>query len=122
MKKALCIGIDQYPNAPLHCCVNDARSINELLSFNQDKTPNFAVKCLLNEQATQKNIITGIRELFANQADVALLYFAGHGSMYHSGNYIIAVDYEKGNEGMSMSDILNIINSSPVTNKIIIFD
>ena len=122
MKKALCVGIDRYPNAPLHCCGNDAQSMYELLSFNQDRTPNFSVKCLFNEQATKKNIMTGIRELFSNQADVALLYFAGHGSMYNSGNYIVTVDYEQGNEGISMSDILNVINTAPVTNKIIIFD
>lgn len=34
MKKGLLIGINQYNNAPLNCCINDVKAINELLSKN----------------------------------------------------------------------------------------
>ena len=44
--KALIVGINSYPNANLSFCVNDAEEIKELLSKNEDGTPNFSVKML----------------------------------------------------------------------------
>ena len=42
MRKALVVGIDDYPNAPLTGCVNDAEKIAALLKTNGDGKPNFA--------------------------------------------------------------------------------
>lgn len=43
MRKALVVGIDQYPSCPLHGCCNDADSITNILSQNEDGSPNFDV-------------------------------------------------------------------------------
>lgn len=32
MRKALIVGINDYPNCPLFGCINDARSVAEILS------------------------------------------------------------------------------------------
>ena len=47
-RKALIIGIDDYPDIPLKCCCNDADAIKQLLSFHEDGSPNFSVKKLKN--------------------------------------------------------------------------
>ena len=47
MRKALCVGIDNYKSIPdLHGCVNDANSVKAVLERNGDGTLNFDVKLL----------------------------------------------------------------------------
>ena len=41
MRRALIVGIDDYPEVPLSGCVNDARKILSVLSRNEDGTPNY---------------------------------------------------------------------------------
>lgn len=43
MRKALVVGIDNYPNAQLKGCVNDAAVVAQLLRNNGDGSPNFGV-------------------------------------------------------------------------------
>ena len=43
-RKALVVGIDDYPGCPLNGCVNDAKEIKNLLETNGDGSPNFEVK------------------------------------------------------------------------------
>jgi hypothetical protein len=43
MKRALIIGIDDYPTAPLSGCVNDADAIANTIERNGDGSPNFSV-------------------------------------------------------------------------------
>lgn len=43
-RKALVVGIDDYPSCPLNGCVNDAEEIKNLLETNGDGSPNFEVK------------------------------------------------------------------------------
>ncbi|MBF4354509.1 caspase family protein, partial [Vibrio anguillarum] len=44
MKKALIIGINDYPNSPLGGCVNDANTLATVLESNGDGSPNFSVR------------------------------------------------------------------------------
>lgn len=45
MRKALCIGIDNYEHVPnLSGCVNDANAVGTALERNTDGTMNFGVK------------------------------------------------------------------------------
>ena len=46
MRRALVIGIDNYKDHELHGCVNDARSMAEVLECHGDGEPNFTVKLL----------------------------------------------------------------------------
>ena len=53
-KKALVVGIDEYPDNPLCGCVNDAKEVASLLERNADGTKNFDVLPLLNLKSRKK--------------------------------------------------------------------
>jgi hypothetical protein len=63
-----------------------------------------------------------VEELFKAQADIALFYFAGHGHIEATGGYLLATDSRRGDEGVSLSEVLTVANKSPARNKIIILD
>ena len=44
MRKALVVGIDEYPICALRGCVNDANAIASILERNGDGSPNFDVR------------------------------------------------------------------------------
>jgi len=121
MRKALLIGIDDYPNDPLDGCVNDAVAVENTIEKHGDGSPNFAVQRKDNI-ATSGELRTSIDELFAGDADVALLYFSGHGFFDSTGGYLVTPDHQKGDAGLSMDVILNIANNSKIKNKVIVFD
>jgi hypothetical protein len=121
MKKALVIGIDDYPTAPLRGCVNDAVAFGNTISTNGDGSPNFGVRLLTNVQ-TKAQLKAAVTELFQGPCDTALLYFSGHGLLNASGGYILAPDYRPNDEGLSMEQILVLLNASQARDKIIILD
>lgn len=127
MKKALVIGIDDYQTSPLSGCVNDAAAVSNMLEKNGDGSPNFDVKLLTSNEA---NIDCGvlsesIEQLFQGGADIALLYFAGHGLINEAGEgYVVAQDARKGAWGTSMSEILSLIQKAQarIKSSVIILD
>jgi hypothetical protein len=74
--KALCIGIDDYPERPLAGCVNDARTWGDAF-----QGLGASVRYLLNEQATYPGMRDAIRDHVrgATAGDVLILQYAGHG-------------------------------------------
>lgn len=118
MKKALVIGIDEYPKAELKGCANDASAVSELLRTNGDGSPNFEVVLKQNIK-TKAEAIELIEQLFSGNADAALLYFSGHGSEQ---GHLVFPDYIGKDFGILMSQILGYANSSKCKNKIIILD
>lgn len=122
MKKALIIGINNYPKSPLRGCINDAAGIASILEINGDGSPNFAVR-LETDVQTKSELKTMIVELFSGDADTFLLYFSGHGYLNEIGGYIVTPDHKKYDEGISMDEILILANNaSPKKDKIIILD
>lgn len=124
MKKALIIGINDYPSAPLGGCVNDANSLATILESNGDGSPNFGVRTITcpNTNITRPVLREAIEQLFAGNSDMALLYFSGHGYIKSTGGYLVTTDASKYDEGVSMDDVLVLANQSKARNKIIIFD
>lgn len=125
MRKALVIGLDNYGFARLNGCVNDANEIAKLLARNEDDSKNFDVKKLVDSERFDLKRATIRREidkLFSGDAEIALFYFSGHGTVTKTGGYIITPDYEPGDEGISMDFILDLANKSKVKNKFIILD
>jgi hypothetical protein len=120
MKKALIIGIDNYPDAELRGCVNDATAVTELLRTNGSGAPNFDVKQLLNT-GSRAELKREITNLFSDDTDVALLYFSGHGTA-EDGGYLVTPDYQDGDWGVPMSYILSSANKSKCKNKVIVLD
>lgn len=121
MKKALVIGINRYPSAPLHGCVRDAEEFSRLIETNSDGSANFNV--LLRKDLQRKHTFKAlITDLFSGRNETALLYFSGHGYMDKGGAYLLTPDHQRYDEGISMNDILSLANSSATPNKIIILD
>lgn len=121
MRKALIVGIDDYPNCPLFGCVNDAKEIGKLLEKNQDGSRNFDIKLLENTK-TKGELLEAIKSLFCEGTnEIALLYFSGHGTKERNGG-IVTPDYNGPDFGISMNDILSYANDSMSQNKVIILD
>lgn len=121
MRKALVVGINNYPSAPLKGCVNDATDFANLLERNGDHSLNFNV--LLKTNVLRKNeLMELIADLFSGRNETALLYFSGHGFINELGGYLVTPDHRKYDEGISMKDILTLANQSVARNKVIILD
>ena len=118
------MGIDDYPYAPLAGCVNDARSMQHLLRTHEDGSPNFDCRLLTapNERITKAFLREQIDELLKHEADVALLYFSGHGTENNLGGYLVTPDATRYDEGVPMADVLILANRSPVHEIVVILD
>lgn len=127
MRKALIVGIDYYTSAPaLYGCVNDAYSVKGVLERHSDGSINFGIKLLTASSATDQILRAKLREavkdLFADDSDVALFYFAGHGHIEATGGYLCSSDTQDGSDGVSLQDVVTWANQSKAKNKIIVLD
>lgn len=124
MKRALIVGIDHYPRAPLTGCIHDALAVGELLQRNEDGSPNFSCKLLLSSETriTTARLYEEIEILLENPADIALLYFAGHGTENLLDGYLVSQDARHYEEGVSFSRIIRQVNKSSCREVIAIVD
>jgi uncharacterized caspase-like protein len=112
MRRALLVGIDDYPSAPLAGCVNDAEAMERLLRRHDDGGVNFDTQLLTSDQerVTRARLREAIDELFADPAEAALLYFSGHGTENDLGGYLVTSDADLYDEGVSLTDVLALAN------------
>ncbi|EUD07282.1 caspase family protein [Providencia alcalifaciens] len=127
MRKALVVGIDYYTNvSPLHGCVNDSFAVKAMLDRHADGSVNFGMKHLTatgpNDLVGRDELRQAIDSLFADDGDISLFYFAGHGHIEATGGYLCSSDVKTGNDGVSLSEIMIMANQSKVKNRIIILD
>lgn len=128
MRKALVVGVDHYSNVTsLSGCVNDAKSVNAVLSRHGDGAVNFHVKMLVSTSSSttfeRRALRDSIQELFSGDGEVALLYFAGHGHVETVGGYLCASDCTSGDDGVAISDIVTWANGAAgIQNRIVILD
>ena len=120
MKKALIVGLNKYPGNELHWCDNDAIAIKNLIESNGDGSPNFDAIQIIDSCAKDE-LLRAIDKLFADNAEVALLYFSGHGSET-DGGYLVTTDYTPSSLGVKMEEVLELANESKCKNKVIILD
>lgn len=127
-RKALIVGIDHYDHiGSLTGCLNDAQSVQGVLERHADGTPNFAQPRVMLGMAPGNGVTRGelkeaVRQLFADEHDVVLFYFAGHGYLESTGGYLCASDCRTGDDGLPLSDIMQFANGSRARNKVIILD
>src|SRR5215813_7666970 len=105
MKKALVVGIDYYKSiSSLYGCVNDAHCVKTVLERNSDGTVNFAVRPLTcssgKEIITRKDLKDLVQELFQDDSEIALFYFAGHGHVEMAGGYLCTSECQSGDDGL----------------------
>jgi hypothetical protein len=77
LRRALCVGINTYPTAPLSGCVADAQEWAGTL-----RQLGFDVSLLLDEQATRDAILRALSELAQSgmEGDVLVFQYSGHGT------------------------------------------
>jgi hypothetical protein len=128
MRKALVVGIDYYGHvSQLSGCVNDAYTVRQVLATHSDGSVNFSQPKLIvgtspADIVERVELKEAVRELFGDDSDVALFYFAGHGYIETTGGYLCAGDCKTGDDGLPLTDIMAFANESPARNKIIILD
>lgn len=127
MRRALIVGINYYEHgSSLFGCVDDAHAVKAVLERHDGGSINF--DCLLltgtgpTDRVNRVPLKDNIKELFKAEAEIALFYFAGHGHIEATGGYLLATDSTRGDEGVSLSEILTLANQSKAANKIIILD
>lgn len=127
MRKALIVGIDHYAHiSGLFGCVNDAHEVKSVLEKHSDGSVNFHVMLLAatspKDAVTRADLKDRVGELFASDSDIALLYFAGHGHVEATGGYLCGSDCKRGDDGLSLGDVLTLANKSTARNKVIVLD
>lgn len=123
MRRALVIGIDDYPRAPLVGCRADAEAISALLLRNADGSPNFDVRCVTDTRSLSRTqLFNMIRESFQDPAEAALLFFAGHGAITNLGGYLLTPDVDTYTGGVPIADVLALVRRSPVGHKLVVLD
>jgi len=127
MRIALIVGINYYEHGGnLFGCVDDAHAVKAILERNDGGAVNFDCRLLTgtgpSARVDRSELKDRIEELFKADAKIALFYFAGHGHIETSGGYLLATDSKRGDEGVSLSEILTFANASPAKNKVIVLD
>jgi hypothetical protein len=91
-RRALCVGIDRYPTAPLFGCVHDAEAWADLLG---ERFGFESPVMLRNEEANREQILGQLRDLVtsAKSGDVLVFAYAGHGTELPD------LDSDEGDEG-----------------------
>ena len=127
MRKALVIGVDYYAQvSKLFGCVNDAHAVTAVLEKHGDGSVNFGVLMLTatddSNGISRAQLKERVRELFADDSEIALFYFAGHGYIETTGGYLCGSDSQTGDDGLSLADVLMLANQSKARNKVIVLD
>jgi hypothetical protein len=124
MRRALLVGVDHYPQSPLAGCVNDANRMQGLLRRHHDGSPNFDCRLMVSSetQITRAALRQAVEDLFAGDVDVALLFFSGHGTVNNLGGYLVTQDARRYDEGVAMTDVLTLANSSKAREAVIVLD
>ena len=125
MKRALLIGIDEYDRfGGLDGCVNDVNMLEPLLSRNDDDTPNFDCQKRTSTTGgvTRDELLGDIGALLGGGADVALLYFAGHGAGSGTDVALVTRDATPATPGIAFSQVLTKVAESSVREVVLILD
>jgi hypothetical protein len=128
MRRALCVGIDEYPGSPLTGCVNDATRMHELLSKHQDGAPNFDSKLLVApigggvDRVSRAVLRKHTQQLFQDAADVAFFFFAGHGTVNNLDGFLVTQDAKQYDEGVALQEVLTLANDSKVNEVVVMLD
>ena len=127
MRSALVVGVDYYDEYErLYGCESDARSVRTVLERDGNGDVNFDCKLLLGtgkaNRVDRHELKDHVEELFGSEVEIALFYFAGHGHLEATGGYLVATDSRRGDEGLSLGDVVALANESPAKNKVIVLD
>lgn len=119
---AVIIGAARYTHMPvLRYTDDDAYQIYAFLKSPEGGAlPDNQLQLLIDEDATHENILTAIRTTFlkADENDVVLFYFSGHGL---EGSFL-AIDYDGYNNKLEHTEITQLLKASRAKHKIVLAD
>ena len=100
MRRALCVGVDEYGADSLRGCVDDAERMCSVLARNQDGSPNFDCRSFVAPQGTggivtRSELRDSLDQLLCDYADIALLHFSGHGTVNNLDGYLVTQDAQR---------------------------
>jgi hypothetical protein len=124
-KRALLIGVDSYEYLPaLTGCVNDVLALHKLLSEHANGDGNFDCRAYSGHRDTvsRGTLLKGVDKLLEPGADVALLYFAGHGMPANQDVVLAPQEAMTAHDGVSLSTVLGKVQESPISEIFIILD
>lgn len=124
-RKALIIGINQYPKQPLKGCVNDATEMRRVLQKHAKGDPNFDCALRIEPGVTHLEAIhSEINNLLFGESDLtlAVLYFAGHGVVKNGRYQLCPVDYAENGKGIDLYQLSQDCVKSKVPEIVIILD
>lgn len=124
MRRALVVGIDDYPTAPLDGCRHDAERLAAVLSRHANGEKNFDCVTLTGPPSAISRAVLreALFELFRHPADIAYLHFSGHGTRHSLDGYLVTPDAEAFDLGIPMSEVLALANSSKAREVFITLD
>lgn len=127
MRKALVVGVNYYQHSSsLFGCVDDAHAVRPLLERHGDGSVNFGVELITatgpTDMVSRAQLKDAIVQLFEDKHEIALLYFAGHGHITTTGGYILSSDSSRGDDGVSLTEVLTLAAHCPSENRIVILD
>lgn len=125
MKRALLIGIDAYDRFDsLSGCANDVHALTPLLARHDDATPNFDCRTYTSngQRVDRRILLEAVDALLSPGADVALLYFAGHGVAAKNDVLLVMQDGVESDPGVALSTVLAKVQGSAIREVVIILD
>jgi len=99
-----------------------------LLGKHDDGSPNFDCRILKatldgkGDKIGRPELRKAVKELFANPAEVALLYFSGHGTVNDLDGYLVTQDAASYDEGLAMAEVLKMANDSKTVEVVVFLD
>lgn len=124
MKRALLVGINRYPGAPLLGCVNDVATMQALLQGPGGFGPDGLIETLTDRAATTQAIRDGLRALMRGAApgDLLVFTYSGHGAQVRDQNHderdaldevLCPVDWDGTRQYMITDDDLGVLTRVP---------
>jgi hypothetical protein len=127
-RRALVVGINNYSGlSPLGYAEHDAAAIARRLNYDDDESTaiNFQVRTLLDnkEPVTRARLRAAIHDLFADSTGLDLaFYFAGHGSISHTGGFLVTADGMRNDYGITMDELTNAAQCSQASSVLLMLD
>ncbi|MDA9773446.1 caspase family protein [Saprospiraceae bacterium] len=119
---AVIVGVSDYSHMPtLRYTDDDAYQIYAFLKSPEGGAlPNSQIKLLIDENATRKNILSGMKEILlkADENDVVMMYYSGHGLP----GMFLPIDFDGYRNSLSHQEVMDIFNSSKAKHKLCIAD
>ena len=124
VKRALIVGVDDYPEDQLTGCCADAEALSQVLGRHANGEKNFECVTLTSppSKVTRASLRASLYELFRDPADAVYFHFSGHGTEHSIGGFLVTTDCDPYDPGVAMSEVLALANAAKAREVVITLD